>query len=876
MYKLNLFESSFELNPTHLDKASYHARWQQPDVVDALHREQGARPLFLLHDGPPYANGSLHLGHFVNKSLKDALLKYKRLEGFYAPFVPGFDCHGLPVELEVEKLGHDKSDPQRFVQACRSYALAQTQAQTQEFAGFGVHADWQAPYLTMAPQFEADAARLFASLPQRSKRLRPVHWCAQCGSSLAEAEVEHRLKASPSVEVLFELVGPATSNEPGAKRYLQVWTTTPYTLPANQAVGFNPSLRYVEVASPSPQEPLRTVVRARQEQDPEAWADVSLQGAQVRSPWSGVTVPVLSADYVTSAGTGLAHLAPAFGVDDFRVCEQHRAQGVAGLEVSSWVTEQGEFAPASELPPHAQCLAGLSLKQAGMHVMDVLRAQGLVAREAVVQHEYPHCWRHKTPLFFRASAQWFLELHELGGQAQEALQAVQFVPESGRERLEAMLRTRQSWCVSRQRLWGTPLVETQEEAAALSAVQEEGLSAWHAAGARQTLDVWFDSGVTHELVLRRRFGRTADVYLEGTDQHRGWFQSSLLTSVALHGQAPFRQVVTHGFVVDEHGKKYSKSSGNYVALQELFKQHSPDVLRVWALSQDCTRDLRMSDVSLKQAQQRVRRLRNTMRFCLQNLSDFRPSASPLVHDALQSACLCQLQSLQAELRGLAERYEFAALLAQLTLFCETLSSEYFPAWKDTLYCEPALSGARRQVQDVLWRVAKFLLRALTPLTPFAAEDAAMALGSLVGEGRDGQVDSAVLLTWSGCDAVQTQGQGQGPAMSGLQELRGALHRRLEAHRDGRELWEGMQGVKQLGRLRVVLDRSQLPQGWPADEAGRGLLAQYLGCARVELCDEPGPWQAYPEQAMACACCRRHCLPLDAMRSLCERCEQVQA
>lgn len=286
----------------------------------------------------------------------------------------------------------------------------------------------------------------------------------------------------------------------------------------------------------------------------------------------------------------------------------------------------------------------------------------------------------------------------------------------------------------------------------------------------------------------------------------------------------------------------------------------------------------MSDVSLKQAQQRVRRLRNTMRFCLQNLSDFCPGAGPLAHhlahDALQSACLRQMQSLQAELRGLAERYEFAALLAQLTLFCETLSSEYFPAWKDTLYCEPAHSETRRLVQTVLWRVAKFLLRALTPLTPFAAEDAAMALGTLVGEGRDGREDSAVLLTWSGCDAAQTQGPG--PAMSGLQELRGALHRRLEAHRDGRELWEGMQGVKQLGRLRVVMGRSHLPQEWPADEAGLGLLAQYLGCARVELCDEPGPWRAYPEQAMACACCRRHCLPLGAMSSLCERCEQAQS
>lgn len=871
MYKLNLFESSFELNPTHQDKTSYQARWRSPQVVNELHREQGARELFLLHDGPPYANGSLHLGHFVNKSLKDALLKFKRLEGFYAPFVPGFDCHGLPVELEVEKLGHDKSDPQRFVQACQAYALAQTQAQTAEFASFGVHADWQAPYMTMSPAFEADAARLFASLPQRSKRLRPVHWCAQCGSSLAEAEVEHRVKSSASVEVLFELTGGLERVGRKGACFLQVWTTTPYTLPANQAVGFNPGLRYVEVSAPTQEDPARTLVRVRQAQDPQSSPDVDLQDVRVRSPWSGETVPVLAADYVTSAGTGLVHLAPAFGVDDFRVCERHRATGVPGLEVTSWVNDQGVFESAG-LPSHAQSLAAMSLKEASAHVMQTLRAQGLVLHETTVQHEYPHCWRHKTPLFFRASAQWFLELHELSGQAQAALEQVRFVPESGRERLGAMLRTRQSWCVSRQRLWGTPLVETQDDAQALTAVHAQGLSAWHAQGARQTLDVWFDSGVTHELVLRRRFGRTADLYLEGTDQHRGWFQSSLLTSVALHGCAPFREVLTHGFVVDEHGKKYAKSSGNYVPLQALFKKHSPDVLRVWALSQDYSRDLRMSEVSLKQAEQRLRRLRNTMRFCLQNLSDFQPGLYEPRPDVLQRACVGQLQAVQTDLRAYAQRYEFAPLLAALCQFCEALSAEYFTAWKDTLYCEAAASPARWQVQWVLWLLAKFLVRALTPLAPFAAEDMALSLGALVGEGRNGQTDSAVLLTWAGCEELPVA---QAP-MRGLQALRSNLHRRLEAHRDGRSAWEGLEGVKQLSQVRVQLPAQELPEGWPNTPAGLALLAQYLGCAEVELAQELRAPRASPVKALSCACCRRHCLPTVAQGSLCPRCEQVQA
>lgn len=884
MYKLNLFTSAFELNPTHQDQAWYQARWFDPQVVDELHRNQGQRPLFLLHDGPPYANGSLHLGHFVNKSLKDALLKFKRLEGFYAPFVPGFDCHGLPVELEVEKQGHNKQDPKAFVQACRGYALAQTQRQTAEFASFGVHADWQAPYLTMAPEFEVGAARLFANLPQRSQRLRPVHWCAQCGSSLAEAEVEHRTKASPSVDVLFEVVSGATDGTDGAEppRYLQVWTTTPYTLPANQAVGFHPRLRYVEV--PSGQEGVpRTLVRVRREEDPSELADVALEGMLVRSPWSGALVPLLSADYVTSAGTGLVHLAPAFGVDDFRVCEQHRAAGVLGLEVSSWVSEQGCFEGAGQLPPHAHALAGMTMKEATACVMQTLRERGLVLRETSVQHEYPHCWRHKTPLFFRASAQWLLELDELSGQALSALEAVQFFPEGGRERLSSMLRTRQSWCVSRQRLWGTPLVASPEDEQALDAVAEHGLSAWHVGGPRQTLDVWFDSGVTHELVLQRRFGRAADVYLEGTDQHRGWFQSSLLTSVALRGRAPFKQVFTHGFVVDEHGKKYSKSSGNYVPLETLFKKHSPDVLRVWALSQDCTRDLKMSELSLKQAEQRLRRLRNTMRFCLQNLADFRPDEAAHQLDALQNAFLGQLHALKSAVRGHAERYEFAPLTASVTQFCESVSAEYFPAWKDTLYCEAPGSALRRQVQAVLWHLAQFLVRVLVPLAPFAAEDAAKELSALVGEGRDGRTTSPVLLTWAGCVLPEVVSPLPPEAFEELQALRGALHRRLEAHRDGRVDWEGLQGVKQLAQVNLGLDVAKMPPAWPRDAKGQALLAQYLGCAQVELVSLETPVQepltrslvAKSASSWACACCRRHKPAGSLLSSLCDRCELVQ-
>jgi isoleucyl-tRNA synthetase len=842
MYQLNLFKTDFDLSEKHADKAPFHRLWNSDAVLADLHREARARPTFLLHDGPPYANGSLHLGHFANKALKDALLKFKRLQGVFAPFVPGFDCHGLPVELEVEKLGHSKLDAKGFVAACRSYAAGQVAQQTREFAAFGVAADWERPYLTMDPAFEAGAARCFTRLPQVVKRLRPVHWCPACASSLAEAEVEYKSRTSPSVVVLFELV-----DAPGT--FLQVWTTTPYTLPANKAVAFNAGLDYVEVA-----EGARRLVRARREDDPAGLPHVDLAGRTVKSPYTGQVVPVLAADYVSSTGTGLVHLAPSFGMDDFRVGEAH------GLAVESFVDAQGRFLEGG---PAGAALAGQSLAAAQRTVLAAL-GELLYAQEERA-HEYPHCWRHKSPLFFKASEEWFLDLAELGPRAARALAQVNFVPASGRERMGAMLGARTSWCLSRTRLWGTPLADPTdpEQLARLEEVAVHGVEAWQAGSPRRTLDVWFDSGVTHELVMRARFGRGADLVVEGTDQHRGWFQSSLLTSVALHGTAPYATVLTHGFVLDEKGNKYSKSSANYEPLAATLDKLSPDVLRLWALSQDMTRDLKMGRESLARTGERYRKLRNTLRFCLQNTQDA-PKVPAEVTGALHLAQLAELSALVRTVTEAAERYDLPAAVAALVHYGEAVSGEYFTAVKDALYCEAPDAPRRRQAQAVLQRMLAVLVRLLVPLLPYTAEEAYQQLRARLPR-EAGAPATSLQLTLSGLGLPDTAASAPEAALllqrlAQLRALRQAVHRHVEASRD-----DFLKGPAQLA-LAVTL-----PAGAPVTAAD---LEDFFDCAQVTVQPGAAPDVRWTRTALPrCRRCRRHRELASA--GLCGRCQEVE-
>jgi isoleucyl-tRNA synthetase len=836
MYKLNLFTTPFTLTEKHTEKSVYHALWNSEAVLTDLHRDARGRNTFLLHDGPPYANGSLHVGHFANKALKDAVLKFKRLQGVFAPFVPGFDCHGLPVELEVEKLGHSKLDAASFVAACRAYATTQVAHQTVEFASFGVAADWARPYKTMDPTFEAGAARCFTRLPQVVKRLRPVHWCPACGSSLAEAEVEYKSRLSPSVVVLFELL-----DEPGT--FLQVWTTTPYTLPANKAVAFNAALDYVAV-----DEEGRRMVRARQDGDSADLTNFALAGRLVRSPYTGKTVPVVAADYVSSTGTGLVHLAPSFGMDDFRVGEAN------GLPAESFVDANGRFLADGPAGPE---LAGQTLAAAQRTVLDSLGA--LLYLNEQREHEYPHCWRHKAPLFFKASEEWFLDLVELGPKALETLSQVNFVPESGRERMSAMLGARTSWCLSRTRLWGTPLADPHDPAqlTLLDQVAEHGVEAWQANGARRTLDVWFDSGVTHEMVMRERFGRGADLVVEGTDQHRGWFQSSLLTSVALHGAAPYATVLTHGFVLDEKGNKYSKSSANYEPLAVTLEKMSPDVLRLWALSQDMTRDMKMSRQSLERTGERYRKLRNTLRFCLQNTGDVDLSAAAAapVTGSLHLAQLGEMSKLTRTMTEAAERYDLPAAVAAVTLYCETVSGEYFTAVKDTLYCDAPDAPRRREAQTVLARMLLLLTRLLVPLLPYTAEEVFQLLRPRLAN----PPATSLQLTLQELEDEACPSSAHWVNVYGeLRQLRKEVHQFVEAGRD-----EVLKGPAQLD-LTVTL----------ATEVPVADLEDFFDCARVTCSNGAAAVAAYRTLAPKCPRCRRH-RTLELV-GLCRRCAEVDA
>lgn len=832
MYTLNLNKCTFDLGQAHSDKASYLARWNAPAVVDQLHRDAAGKPLFLLHDGPPYANGDLHLGHFLNKSLKDALLRFKRLEGYFAPFVPGFDCHGLPVELEVEKRGHSKDDPKGFVEACRAYAHGQVAAQTAQFQSFGVAADWEQRYLTMDPEFEVGAAEFMSKLPALRKRLRPVHWCPACASSLAEAEVEHKLKASDSLTVLFPLVGQPNT-------YLLVWTTTPYTLPANKAVAYHPGSEYVRVSEGD-----RWLVRLRQPDDalPEP---VDLQGLHAVSSYTKAVVPLLPADYVTSAGTGLVHLAPSFGVEDFRVGEAH------GLPVEQFVDDTGRFVvPGME---------GLTLKQATPHVLAALK--DLVYLQETTQHEYPHCWRHKAPVFFKASEEWFLELDEVGQAAGRALDQVQFVPASGKARLQSMLSARTSWCLSRNRLWGTPLVDQADpdDVARLDAMRVEGLSAWHAQGRRRTLDVWADSGMTHELVLQKRFGRKADVYLEGSDQHRGWFQSSLLTAVAVGQEAPYKTVLTHGFVVGPDGTKYSKSSKNYVPLDTLFKTYSPDVLRLWVLQQDFTKELRMSEASLAQANDRYRKLRNTLRFCLQNTMDMSKSQAVRVTHSLHRYMMSELARVTRTVRDAVSRYDFAGAVTALVLFSEQVSGEYFTAVKDTLYCDHPDAPRRREAQTVLLELLGQLVRLLMPVLPFTSEETY----ALAQDRLEDVAPVAALLTFG------PTAQEAGALTEAFSELRGLkqqVNQYVEAHRQ-----EGLKGAERLVlNLAVSENVAALVSAREAED--------YFGSASVRFSSHSEDRVVKVELTSYTACprCRRHTRHAMALTAVCHRCDEVEA
>lgn len=766
-------------------------KWNEAELYKKIREEFAGRPKFILHDGPPYANGAIHIGHAVNKVLKDIIIKSKSLSGFDAPYVPGWDCHGLPIELMVEKkIGKAgvKVSPAVFRKECRTYAAKQVKIQKEEFIRLGILGEWDNPYLTMDFAFEADIIRSLGKVAAKghlAKGAKPVHWCTDCGSALAEAEVEYEDKHSPAIDVRFQVVDEeavmaSCHNVPEhhgeGPLSVVIWTTTPWTLPANQAVALNSELEYVVVQCEIDGKQERLIVAevllkdamlryGAGEHHVIAYCKGSaLENQLLQHPFYDRHVPIVLADHVTTdAGTGAVHTAPGHGQDDYVVGMKY------GLEVDNPVDGNGVFLPNTEF------FAGEHVFSANEHVVEVLKEKGKLARHESVLHSYPHCWRHKTPIIFRATPQWFISMdkNKLREQALTEVQRVQWIPDWGQARIESMIEGRPDWCISRQRTWGVPIAffihnetgelhprtaELIEEVA--KRVEQQGIEAWfeleasellgdeaeHYYKMKDTLDVWFDSGVTHAAVLDRReqLNFPADLYLEGSDQHRGWFQSSLLASTAMNDVAPYKAVLTHGFTVDADGKKMSKSKGNVVAPQSIMKNLGADVLRLWVAATDYRGEMNVSDEILKRTSDGYRRLRNTARFLLSNLEGFDPAKDCVAANdmlPLDRWVVDRAYQLQQDVIGGYEVYHFQQIYQKVHHFCAMdLGSFYLDIVKDRQYTSKTDGLARRSAQTAMYHVIEALSRWLAPITSYTADE----LWQFIPGKRS---DSIFLETW---------------------------------------------------------------------------------------------------------------------------------
>ncbi|MCX7117586.1 MAG: isoleucine--tRNA ligase [Legionellales bacterium] len=764
---LNLPSTSFPM------KASLAQRepkmlsdWTEHRLYDAIRASRVGCPKFVLHDGPPYANGHLHCGHALNKILKDIIIKSKTMSGYDAPFVPGWDCHGLPVELNVEKkLGKVgvKISPTDFRKACRAYAASQIDIQREEFQRLGVFGDWQKPYITMNYVYEANIVRALGKIIDNGhlhQGFKPVHWCIDCGSSLAEAEVDYEDKTSISIDVAFLAVNPleilskVAVDLPIKPVVVPIWTTTPWTLPANEGVCLHPRMSYTLVDAEDcyfvVATDLMTSVMARYKRaHVRACGQVQGQAFEkilLQHPFEDRAVPIVLGEHVTTdSGTGCVHTAPAHGPDDYQVGLHY------GLPLINPVLANGCY--AADVP----LFAGLSVLKVGDNILEVLRQHQTLLHSELVEHSYPHCWRHKTPVIFRATPQWFISMDKKGLRSalMKAIDQVNWVPDWGKARILSMVENRADWCVSRQRAWGTPMPlfihkKTRElhpkthefiETVALK-IEQSGIDAWFDLEAcdllgedacdydksSDTLDVWFDSGVSHACVLKQNksLSAPADVYFEGSDQHRGWFNSSLTTAVAIDGIPPYRTVLTHGYTVDAEGKKLSKSKGNYVELSQLIQLHGADILRLWVASTDYRNEVSISDEIIKRNADAYRRIRNTARFLLSNLFDFDPQQHEVLSTELLELdrwAIKRCQQLQEEILKAYEQYHFHVIYQKIHNFCAVdLGSFYLDIIKDRQYTTSVNSLARRSCQTAMFHIVQALTRWLAPILSFTADE----------------------------------------------------------------------------------------------------------------------------------------------------------
>ena len=785
-HTLNLPQTSFPMKANLATREpQLLAHWKSESLYQTIREARQGRPRFILHDGPPYANGHLHCGHALNKILKDMIVKSKTLHGYDAPFVPGWDCHGLPVELNVEKKtgkANVKISAQDFREQCRAYAASQVNIQRQEFQRLGVLGDWDKPYLTMNYTYEANILRALGMMLDQGhihKGVKPVHWCIDCGSALAEAEADYEDKTSTAIDVAFFARDPAQFiqamglNRPCKPFIVPIWTTTPWTLPANEAVCLHPELAYV-CLDVGPHyllvaDGLKEAVLTRYgitdaipcgEAPGRVFEHLSL-----KHPLYDKSVPVILGEHVTlEAGTGSVHTAPVHGTDDYIVGLRY------DLPLNNPVLANGTY--HADVP----LFAGHHVQKVEKLMLETLKQQHTLLHEEPLQHSYPHCWRHKTPLIFLATPQWFVSMEQAGLRETllKIIPQVEWKPEWGQARITDMVKKRPDWCISRQRTWGTPIPfflhkttgelhpKTSEFIEAVAKrVEKEGIEAWfkldpveilgeEAASyekGKDTLDVWFDSGVTHFCVLKHQYDQLsfpADLYLEGSDQHRGWFNSSLTTAGAMYGVAPYKMVLTHGYTVDAEGKKLSKSKGNYIALDEVINQYGADVLRLWVCSTDYRHEVNISKEILTRTADTYRRIRNTARFLLSNLFDFDPSRDLLPQDQLVELdrwILHRAQTMQNEIITAYEQYQFHNIYQHIQHLCSIdLGSFYLDIIKDRQYTTPVNSRARRSCQTAMYHILQALTRWLAPILSFTAEEMWQAMPGYAN-------DSVFVQTW---------------------------------------------------------------------------------------------------------------------------------
>jgi len=793
--------------------------WQEMKLYQRLRETRAGSERYVLHDGPPYANGDIHLGHAVNKILKDFIVKSHSLDGFDAPYVPGWDCHGLPIELAVEKkIGKAglQVAPDKFRRACRDYAQKQVDRQREDFIRLGVTGDWENPYLTMDFRYEADTIRALGRIVDRGyliKGHKPVHWCADCGSALAEAEVEYADKNSPAIDVRFTIADDEEllarmehapgDHKGGGPAHVVIWTTTPWTLPANQAVALNPDLEYVLVQCVGSHGQERLLIAEALMKDTMLrWGidechvvatapGSELEGVKLQHPFYQREVPVILGDHVTTeAGTGCVHTAPGHGLEDFAVGLKYK------LHVDNPVGSDGKFVEGTAL------FAGEHVFKANDHVLEVLKAKGKLLHSEALTHSYPHCWRHKTPIIFRATSQWFIDVDAIRDKTLAAIKQTRWIPGWGEARIAGMVESRPDWCVSRQRTWGVPITlfvhkttgdlhpDTPDLIEAVAKkVEQKGIDAWFELGADEllgadadhydkttdTLDVWFDSGVSHYSVIdaRAELGDLpVDLYLEGSDQHRGWFQSSLLTSVAMNGIAPYKTALTHGFTIDAQGIKMSKSKGNVIEPQKVIKTLGADILRLWIASTDYRAEMSLSDEILRRMTDSYRRIRNTARYLLGNLDGFDPADSLALDDLLplDRWAVSEAVDLQEEIQKAYTEFQFHHIYQKLHQFCVIeMGSFYLDILKDRLYTMPANSRGRRSAQTAMYYILEALVRWLAPILSFTAEEIWRHMPGKRGE-------SVFLETWY---ALPEQADVDAAMWSTVIEVREMVSRELE-------------------------------------------------------------------------------------------------